>query len=127
MKRYYVKKQIKRACIFSVAINNAGTNEEDYNKGKWVEISEEQAMFYNANPNASFQEIISMEMSEVKENVIPVEIRYRNRVEQLMREKYSIGSEIRILFNGENDSAWKEHEQDALKAKLQAKKELGIE
>jgi hypothetical protein len=127
--KYYINKQIRRALVFSVAmpISRVGTTQEDYQAGKFIEITQTQANFYTEHPNASFSEIINMEMNEIVIPEIPIEERYRRRVEQILSEKYTYGAELRILFNGSSYAEWAQHESDVAAAKAQAKQELGIE
>jgi hypothetical protein len=125
--KYYINKKIYRAAVFLKELPNTGTSEKDYKDGKWIEINESQADFYKEHPNISFHEIMNMAIDEVSVQEIPIMERYKARVEELMNEKYSEGTEIRILFNGSQDPSWAQHEQDAAEAKAQAKKELGID
>jgi hypothetical protein len=125
--KYYIKNRFNRAARFGAALTSGtGTTEQDYNTGKWIEVTQAQATFYSEHPNASFTEIINMEMNEVVVPQVPIETRYKRRVEQLVAEKYTYGEELRILFNGASDPQWAQHEQDVTNAKTQAKQELGI-
>ena len=40
-----------------------GRTIEDYDGGKWIELSDEQVEFYRKNPNASAREIIEMKLN----------------------------------------------------------------
>jgi hypothetical protein len=128
MKKYYICKKIKRPVVLSIALENTGYTQEDYNNGLYVEINKEQADFYIKNPTAFFSEIMEMKMNRETLYEVPIEEKYRNRVEQILWEKgYTVGKELRILFNGKEETEWGQHEKDVEDAKSQAKKELNYE
>ena len=63
--KYYIKRGLWRAAVFSVALSNAGTTEQDYRENKWMEITEQQADFYKQNSYASFSEIKNMALNHI--------------------------------------------------------------
>lgn len=122
----YIKKGTSRPIRFTQEMSNTGSTIDDYNNCKFIHISDDQAVFYLDNPNASFDEIMNMELLPVVPPFIPIEEQYKQRVKELISEKYDIEEELRILFNGETDPAYVEHENFVNSVKQQVKQELGI-
>lgn len=98
MEYYYINKKFKRAAVFGVKIEDAGTTIDDYKAGKFVKITKKQAEFYKENPQASFSEIMAMEMLPQPEAVeIPYKDRYKALLISKIRSKYDIDDEMAIL------------------------------
>ena len=127
MKYYYIKKRIKRTAIFATKLSDAGTTEQDYKNGKWVEISEQQADFYKQNPTASFSEIMAMEMVVLEAPEIPIIEQYAILVSSKIREKYSIDAELAILRKRDSEPLkFKEYNDFCEQCKADAKQKLGL-
>ncbi|MCL2246784.1 MAG: hypothetical protein FWC10_06700 [Lentimicrobiaceae bacterium] len=127
MKYYYIKKGLKRAAVFAAEPSNAGSTEQDYKNGKWIEVSESQADFYKENPTASFSEIISMEMIPPIIHEFPIEEEYKNLVVSKIREKYSIDDELAIQRKRDDEPLkFEEYDNFCEQCKLDAKQELEL-
>ena len=129
--RYFIKRGlINRAFTRQYVSEKAvfGFSKEDYIKGMTVEIDKVQAEFYTVNPTASFDEIIAMKMNPIVAiTEIPIEEQYQQRLREEISKKYTLDEEIRILYNGKDDTRWQEHEDFVDEVKKQVKKELGHE
>ncbi|MDR1878286.1 MAG: hypothetical protein LBQ64_01830 [Bacteroidales bacterium] len=72
----------------------SGTGIDDFNDGKWIELSEAQIAFAEANPKASGTEILNMQLYVPPPPPVPS---YGELVSQYIREQYSIDDELAIL------------------------------
>jgi hypothetical protein len=131
MKKYFVKKGLKRAACFVEAPKNIGTLEEDYLNGKWIEVSQSQAAFYAEHPYALFDEIMSMEIKNPPIPPTPIEISIENRYENLVvskiRSKYTIDDELAIQRKRDVEAnAFETYNTFCEQCKLEAKEELEI-
>ena len=127
-KKYYcIKRGISRPLVLEVELKVVGETKEDFFNKKLIPISQKQAKFYEENPTASFDEIMSIKMNPVIAiPEVPIEEQYQQRISEEISRKYTLDEEIRILYNGESDPRWQEHEDFVAEVKKQVKKELGI-
>jgi len=129
-KRYYVKKGVPRVVrVGGAGMSLAGTTEQDYLLGKWIEISEEQADFYTQNPGAAYSEFMNMEMTPPPPPVeIPIEEQYERLVVSKIRAEYSIDDELAILRKRDIEpDKFAIYNTFCENCKIEAKQELGIE
>jgi hypothetical protein len=118
--KYYIKKSFKKAVKRGkhLADFTIGTTENDYNRGKWIEITQSQAEFYSTHPNASFEEIINMQMNAQS---------YSELVSKYIHERYSIDEEIAIVRQREEKKEkFNAYYSFCEECKVRAKQELGI-
>ena len=126
-KHYYIKRGRIRPSEFTKKLTaNLGITRDDYNNGKWIEISKKQFDFCLKNPNSTFPEIAACEKENVAIPEISIEEKYKNRVVELISARYSQNDEIAILFS-EDEYRINEHNLFVEAAKSQAKQELGID
>ena len=103
-----------------------GTTYQDFLEGKWVLLSDEQADFHKAHPEASIREVIDMRMTPAPERTI----------EQAKAEKlsaigtYDNGEAVNgfdIVMGGDTMTAWLTPEQRAnYKNSLDSAELLGL-
>ena len=127
MKRY-IKRGIKTVFLTEIVLKNIGITEEDYKGGKWIEVSEAQAEFYEENPRASLSEILSMEMIPLPPMPeIPIDEQYKNLVISKIRERYSVDDELAIHRKRDVETnKFIEYDVFCEECKAEAKQELGL-
>jgi hypothetical protein len=127
--RFFIKQGLinRPFALFKVKDAAVGLTKADYFSGKLIELSPSQADFYRAHPAASFSEIMEMEIQPEVIAEIPIEEQYKQRVKELIAERYTLEDEIRILYNGRSDPRFAEHEAFVSQVKNQIKQELDYE
>jgi hypothetical protein len=101
-----------------------GASVDDFNAGKWIELSEDQITFAEANPDASGTEILNMQLYVPPTPPVPS---YEELVSQYIREQYSIDDELAILRQRETKpDEFAAYNTFCEQCKTRAKQELNI-
>lgn len=127
MEYRYIKNGILKPCIFKAERTNVGVSKEDYQHGKWIPVSEQQAVFYAANKYASYEEIMNMQMVVVEIQQPTNQELYEQELVSLIRERYSLDDELRILYNGSGNAEFIEHETFVSGLKINLKIKYNIQ